>query len=1063
MNVYVTTLFQKTLTRYLFGIAVIAVTFVLRMWLTPWTGTGAPFVLFFAAVTVTSLVAGTGPGIVAVLLSMPLGAYTFVVRAGYPVLEATFQSLLFAIDGVVVVYLTFLMKKGRQAAQDANRRLRHANEEITRSETHTREIIELAPDAFFQADLDARLTDVNQAACRMLGYDRAALIGKTIFDIIPSEDAPRLIAVQSELLKPGRVDRSEWTQIRKDGTYVPVEVSSTILPDGRWQAFVRDISERKRIEDERQIFVSFLENSPDFIGIADANGKPIYLNPAGRRMVGLPADYPVENTEIPEYYPSDQREFVADVIVRSMVERGRWHGETYFRNWQTQDRIPVSDEHFMIRDPKTGRILGMGTITRDISDTRRKAIEREQLLASEQAARRQAETANEQLRESEERFRLTIDEAPIGMALVALDGRFVRVNRALCEIVGYRPAELTSLTFQAITHPDDLDKDVALSQRLSSNEIPRYQLEKRYIRKDGTIVEIMLSGSILRGRDGAPLYYIAQIEDITERKRLERNLRLSEAKSSGILSISADAVISIDENQNITLFNEGAEKIFGYSKEEVIGASLDLLIPERLRAIHREHVARFTTGQQAARRMGQRDTTIRGLRKNGEEFPADAAISKLDVGGNPIMTVALRDITDQKRIESEQRFLADVGAVLTSTIDYEDTLRNVAQLAVRDLADFCIVDVMDGERERKRLRVMSRDPTKADVCDLFMQIKLDPNHASLVAPVLRNKQTAVYSHLSPEDFGAFAEEAARAFRAADLKSVIAAPLLAKGSLVGVITLISSSRSRAYGPPDVRLAEELAQRAALSIQNARLFAEAQRAIKTREEVLAIVSHDLKNPLSTIQLLVDLIRGSETIDLHEVHEFAGRVQRSVNQMDSLINDLLDFAKIQSGTFSVETSPDTLYDVFMPVIDGIRTQADARQQRLEVDLPSSLPDVSMDAKRIAQVISNLVRNAIKFTPQEGVIRISACQQDQQIVVSVTDTGPGIPEEYLPRIFDRFWQAPNAQHKGSGLGLSIAKGIVEAHGGTIWAESQLGKGSSFFFKLPLARIDKMRSDTAA
>src|SRR5262245_60832472 len=301
------------------------------------------------------------------------------------------------------------MQKGRQAAQEANRQLRSANEEITRSLARTHELIELAPDAFFLSDLNARFTDVNETACRMLGYDRAELLGKTIFDIIPAEDAPRLEAVRAELLTPGNVERAEWTLIRKDGTFMPVEVSANILSDGRWQAFVRDISERRRIEDERQVLVSFPEISPDFIGIADPNGKPVYLNPAGRRMVGLPADYPVENTQIPDYYSIDQRAFASDVIVRSMIEQGRWHGETYFRHWQTQEAILVSDEHFMIREPKTGRVLGMGTITRDISGARQIAAEREQLLASEQLARRQAETANAQLRESEEKYRALFD------------------------------------------------------------------------------------------------------------------------------------------------------------------------------------------------------------------------------------------------------------------------------------------------------------------------------------------------------------------------------------------------------------------------------------------------------------------------------------------------------------------------------------------------------------------------------------------------------------------------------------------------------------------------------
>jgi PAS domain S-box-containing protein len=1043
-------LFQKALVRYLFGITAIVIAFGLRIWLIPLTGTGAPFVLFFAAVLVTSLVAGIGPGICAVVLSLPLASYTFVVRAGYPPFQAAFQSLLFVIDGIFVIYITSLMKKGQEA--------------VSRAEARTREIIELAPDAFFQSDLNARFTAVNQAACRMMGYDREELVGKTIFDIIPAEDADRLKAVRNSLLEPGHVERGEWTLIRKDGTSVPVDVSAHILPDGRWQAFIRDISERKRIEDERQVFVSFLENSPDFIGIADPNGKPLYVNPAGRRMVGLPADYPVENTEIPEYYPPDQRKFAVDVIVRSMVEQGRWHGETYFRHWQTQEAIPVSDEHFMIRDPQTGRLLGTGTITRDISDTRRIAAEREQLLTLEQLARRQAETANEQLRESEERFRLTIEEAPIGMALVALDGRFARVNRVLCEIVGYSPAELTSLTFQAITHSDDLDVDVALAGRLARGEIPRYQLEKRYIRKDGTLVDIMLSASLLRDRDGAPQYYIAQIEDITERQRLERDLRLSEAKSSGIVSISADAIVSIDDNQRITLFNEGAEKIFGYSKLEAVGAALDMLIPERFRALHREHVDKFVSGPTTARRVGQRETPIFGLRKNGEEFPADAAISKLEIGGKRIMTVALRDITDQRRIEEEQRFLADVGAVLASTLDYEETLRNIAQLAVRELADFCIVDIVEDIGRARRLKVLSRDPSKIWVCDLFMQVPLDQSHPSLVASVLEKKRTTFIPSLSSEGFASYSEETRKALRAADLKSVIAAPLLAHGRLMGVLTFINSAGSRVYGPQNVRIAEELAQRAALSIENARLFAEAQRAIKTREDVLAVVSHDLKNPVATITLAVNLLRSFERIDENQVREFANKIQRSTDRMEALIADLLDFARIQSGTFSVAPSANKLSRVVMPVIDRLRALAEAKRQTLEVDLPVSLPHVAVDSHRIGQVVSNLVSNAIKFTPQEGAIRISSHQRDREIVVSVADTGPGIPQEYLSKIFDRFWRAPGTKEKGSGLGLSIAKGIVQAHGGTIWAESQLGKGSSFFFTLPLADVDiTKRIDSAA
>ena len=408
-----------TIVRYLFAVAVVATTFALGVWLIPMTGSGGPLALFFAALLVVNLVAGVGPGICAVLLGVPLATYTLVTRAGYPVSQAAFQALLDAIDGMGVVYLTFLMQKGRRAAHDSNRHLRDANDKITESMARTREVIELAPDAFFQADLTALLTDVNQAACRLLGYDRDELIGKTIIDIIPPEDVPRLAAAREYLLSPDTVHVAEWTLLKKDGTPIPVEVSAKILPDGRWQAFARDISERKRIE--------------------------------------------------------------------------------------------------------------------------------------------------RALQESEERFRLTIDEAPIGMALVALDGRFVRVNRALSEIVGYSSSELTELTFQGITHPDDLDSDRSAAGQLVRGEIPRYQRDKRYVSKNGTIVDVMVSASVIRDREGMALYFISQIEDIRERKRAERALQESEQRLNLALESGQVGMWDLDLLTDTSVRSLRHDQIFGYS------------------------------------------------------------------------------------------------------------------------------------------------------------------------------------------------------------------------------------------------------------------------------------------------------------------------------------------------------------------------------------------------------------------------------------------------------------------------------------------------------------------
>jgi PAS domain S-box-containing protein len=803
----------------------------------------------------------------------------------------------------------------------------------------------------------------------------------------------------------------------------------------------------QKAHDERRIFAALIENSSDFIGIADPSGKPLYLNPAGRQMVGLPADFPVENTQIPEYYPPAQRSFATDVILRSMLEHGLWQGETYFRHWRTEKAIPVSDEHFMIRDPGTGRILGCGTVTRDISDIRQ---------------------SQEQLRQSQERYDLALRGADLATWDWNIQTGEVTFNARWAEMRGYPLEEMRPHvdSWSSGVHSEDLPRVQKALEDYFSGAVREYEAEFRTLTKSGEWIWILDRGKVFaRDEKGYPLRMVGTELDITERKRLEHDLRLSEAKSSGIVSITADAIISIDENQRITLFNEGAEKIFGYSKAEVMGASLHILLPDRLRAIHREHVAGFAAGHETTRRLGQRGSAILGLRKNGEEFPADATVSKLDVGGKRIMTISLRDITDQKRVEREQEFLADVGAVLNSTLDYEETLTNIAQMAVRDLADFCGVDIVDQDGTVRRLKVLSRDASKSWICDLLMKVSPDQDHPSLIRPVLENQKTLLIERLSPEQLSGFSqsEEHLQALRAAGPHSVIATPLLARGKLVGVILLVSCLPNRVYGPSDVRLAEELARRAALSIENARLFGEAQRAIKTREEILAIVSHDLGNSLAAIELGAYPFCQAEQIDANEVREYAQGVQHSAAEMKLLISDLLDFARIQSGTLSIVPSARKLSNILMPAVVNLRTLAGAKRQTVEVDLPSSLPDVAVDARRIRQIVANLVWNAVKFTPLEGTITISARQHIDQVVVSVKDTGPGIPQEHLSNIFNRFWQVPGTTQKGSGLGLSIAKSIVEAHGGTIWAESELGHGSSIFFTLPSIDVGTTMSSVVA
>jgi signal transduction histidine kinase len=432
-----------------------------------------------------------------------------------------------------------------------------------------------------------------------------------------------------------------------------------------------------------------------------------------------------------------------------------------------------------------------------------------------------------------------------------------------------------------------------------------------------------------------------------------------------------------------------------------------------------------------------------------------------DKEGQPLRMIGTEvEITDRKRFEHSQTFLAEVGALLGASLEYENTLENIAQVVLRDLADLCIIDVVQEDGQAARLKVMSRDPSLGPLCDLFMRVSLEKNRTYWFRTVLENKRPVLMEHLSPEMIESFSRDESdlRAIRAAGFQSAIAVPLLRDGRLVAAIVLISCSASRIYGPRDLALAEELARRAALSIDNAKLFFEARRAITTRENILAIVSHDLKNPLNTISLVAQMMRRFERMETHQIGDVTQKILRAVDSMLLLISDLLDFSKIQSGSFSVEPYAERLENIILPAIDGIKTLAEAKQQAVECSIESNLPEVAADARRVERVLSNLLSNAIKFTGQGGKILVSARQRDNTIVTTVSDEGAGISRENLPKVFDRFWQPEETRRLGSGLGLSIAKGIVEAHGGKIWAESELGKGSSFSFTLPLATSDTKR-----
>lgn len=532
-------------------------------------------------------------------------------------------------------------------------------------------------------------------------------------------------------------------------------------------------------------------------------------------------------------------------------------------------------------------------------------------------------------------------------------------------------------------------------------------------------------------------------------------LQLSEAKFAGIVSLSTDAFIILDRNQNITFFNLGAEHIFGYSMTEALGQPMAILVPESQRSTYRQQIQQFTSGLESTRVIESNSTTLYGVRKNGDIFPVEAGISRIEVGGKLLLTLVIRDISVRTQIQNQQSFLAKAGTLwATSLEDYEATLTNIANLAVENIADICIIDIVDERNEIRRIKVSSNSPANDELCQKLKDVSLDRDRPHIFYDALKFKHSTLIPKVTRKTIEGYAqnEKHLEILKKANIKSLIVVPLIASGKLIGGIAFISSNPNRFYNNEDLRFSEELALRAALSIENARLYRNSQMAIKTREDVLAIVSHDLKNPIATMGLAADLLSKAASCDSNTITDIAKTIRTSVNQTNQLIGDLLDFAKIQSGSLSVDIYSEKLSDFMSPTIDSLKVLANSRHQKLLTDIPDNLKEVACDRHRIAQVLSNLLGNAIKFTPDGGTILVTARQEEHGVSVSVIDNGPGIAKDDLPKIFDRFWQAKKTQHLGTGLGLSIAKGIILAHGGQIWAESDLGKGSCFTFSLPFA-----------
>ena len=425
------------------------------------------------------------------------------------------------------------------------------------------------------------------------------------------------------------------------------------------------------------------------------------------------------------------------------------------------------------------------------------------------------------------------------------------------------------------------------------------------------------------------------------------------------------------------------------------------------------------------------------------------------------------DITARKRAEEAEHYLAQATAILASSLDYEVTLAALARLVVPALADWCTVTVVGAGGALQQLAVAHVDPTKVDWAhEVQRRYPGNPDSPSGVAGVIRTGKAELISDITPEMLEAEIRdpEYLRLIRGLGLRSVIIVPLVAHDRVLGALSLIAAESGRRYGEADLALATELARRAALAVDNARLHREAvqaravaESANRAKADFLAVMSHELRTPLNAIggyaQLIEMGVRGPVNDEQREDLE---RIQRSQRHLLGLINDVLNYAKLEAARveFRAERVP------VRPLLDGLEdlVAPQVAAKGLHYDCCDADPDVALlgDEEKVRQILLNLLSNAIKFTPAGGTIRVSADADGDVVRLRVADTGVGIPDDQLERIFEPFVQLArglSTGHEGTGLGLAISRDLARAMGGDLAAESGPGQGSTFTLTLPRVR----------
>jgi len=690
---------------------------------------------------------------------------------------------------------------------------------------------------------------------------------------------------------------------------------------------------------------------------------------------------------------------------------------------------------------------------------------------------------NQRARREAEQLRLLI-EGTTDYAIFMLDpnGNVVTWNSGAERLKGYTASEIIGQHFSQFYPLEAVKSGWPLYELTTAQERGSFEDEGWRVRKDGSLFWANVVITALFDEHNRLQGFSKVTRDLTVRKESEERAkrlleeatarRLAEQQAEIIqqqrerlhvtLASIGDGVISTDAEGKIEFLNSVAEHLTGWNTAE----AKDLPLEQVFQIVN--ETSRLTVENPALRAI--KEGVIVGLAnhtiliaKDGTERPIDDSAAPIrDAHGKLLGSVLVfRDITERKRAERTAKFLADASAALAVLIDFNSTIQTVASLAVPHFADWSAVDLLDEKGAVRRVAVAHVDPAKVELAkELERRFPTDLESLQGVAKVIRTGEAQLVREISDERLAASVKnpEQLTLLRSLGLTSYLGVPLKVRGQIIGAITFVTAESGYHYRAADLSVAQDLAERSAIAIENARLYRELREADRRKDEFLATLAHELRNPLAPIRNSLQILK-MPRVDAATAQQTREMMERQIHHLVRLVDDLLDVSRVMRGQIDLRKETVELATIVARAVETAKPLIEAHGHRLDLDVSTEPLPLNADPVRLVQALGNLLNNSAKYSEDNGRIQLSATSDKGEAVIKIRDQGIGIDKEMLPRIFDLFVQADHASTKaqgGLGIGLTLVKNLIEMHGGTVSAHSDgLGKGAEFVVRLPLTKCD--------